>query len=248
MLFDTHTHLNFPEFDKDRDEMLRACSEQNLWITNVGCDFITSKSAVDIAAKSEKGVYATLGVHPTVEENFDEEKFSQLMTDKVMAIGECGLDYHHKETTPEYQKALFREHIAFAQKVGLPLVIHCRDAYDDLIEIMKAEYSGPAIIHSFTDSWETAKRFLDMGYFLAFNAILIFDKTGKLQEVAKNAPNDRILTETDAPFLSPVQDQRNTPLNVAKVAQKIAQLRNETYEQVCEYTFNNALKAYNVRP
>jgi TatD DNase family protein len=125
-------------------------------------------------------------------------------------------------------------------------VIHCRDAYDDLIEILKAEYTGSAIVHSFTDSWEIAKKFLDMGFYLGLNAILIFDKTGKLQEVAKNLPSDRILLETDAPFLSPVRGVRNVPQNVRKVAEKLAELRGESLEQISEYTFNNALKIYNI--
>jgi TatD DNase family protein len=250
MLFDTHTHVNFPEFDADREEILKKASG-NLWMTNVGCDFASSKSAVELAEKFDKGVYATIGQHPTDnKENFDEEKYSELVTSKVVAVGECGLDYHHKETTPEYQQKLFSVHMAFAQKLRLPLVIHCRDAYADLIEMMKHEYQGPAIIHSFADTWDTAKQFLDMGFFLAFNAILIFDKTGNMAEVAKKLPFDRILVETDAPFLSPIQGKRNEPANVAKVVEKIAELRGETVEQVSEYTFNNALKIYNldVRP
>jgi TatD DNase family protein len=126
-------------------------------------------------------------------------------------------------------------------------VVHCRDAYHDLLPILKAEYSGPGIIHSFTDSWETAQKFLDLGFYIALNAILIFDKTGKLPEVAQNLPSDRILIETDAPFLSPMRGKRNEPAFVQKVAEKIAELRGETVEQVSEYTFNNALKVYGIR-
>jgi TatD DNase family protein len=247
MLFDTHTHLNFSEFDSDRDEILKRAQDQGLWMTNVGCDYESSKSAVELAEKFEKGVYATIGQHPTdSKESFDEEKYTELLGPKVVAVGECGLDYHHKETTPEFQKELFSTQMAFAQKVGLPLVIHCRDAYSDLIEMMKAEYSGQAIIHSFADTWDTAKKFLDMGFYLAFNAILIFDKTGNLAKAAQNAPSDKILIETDAPFLSPIQGVRNEPANVRKIAEKIAQFRNESLTDVSKYTFNNALKIYNI--
>lgn len=250
MQFDTHCHVNFPDFDADREKILADAQSSGLWMTNVGTDYLASKSAVDLAARFEKGVYATVGVHPTELGGFDEDKFAGLITNKVVAVGECGLDYHHKETTPEYQAKLFRDHIAFAQKQGLPLVIHCRDAYEDLIQILKSEnYEGDAIIHSFTDTWETAEKFLDMGYFLAFNGILTYDKSGKLSEVAKNAPSDRILVETDAPFLTPHpnRNDRNTPANVTKVVERIAELRGESVEQVSEYTFKNALSIYNIK-
>lgn len=249
--FDTHTHVNFPEFDNDREEILKRALSENLWMTNVGCDYKSSKSAVELADKFDEGVFATVGQHPTDStEEFDEEIYSELITPKVVAIGECGLDYYHEkeEIGRKRQVTGFIKQIHFAQKQGLPLVIHCRDAYEDLTEILKAEYKGDAIIHSFTDSWETAKKFLDMGYYIALNAILIFDKTGKLPEVAKNLPSDRILIETDAPFLSPMRGKRNEPSFVAKVAEKIAELRGETLEQVSEYTFNNAVKIYDVQP
>lgn len=250
MIFDTHTHVNFPEFDTDRAEVLRACSKQGIYLTNVGCDFTSSKSAIELASKYEKGVYATIGQHPTdTKETFDEEQYSALVTEKVVAVGECGLDYYHEKDPgkQDRQKQEFIKQIHFAQKVSLPLVIHCRDAYQDGYEILRDEHKGECIIHSFTDSWETAKKFLDLGYYIALNAILIFDKSGKLSEVAKNLPSDRILTETDAPFLSPVQGKRNDPTNVKKVVEKIATLRNESIEKVSEYTFNNALKIYGIR-
>ena len=249
-IFDTHTHVNFPDFDADRDEVLRACTEQNLWMTNVGCDYKSSKSAVELAERFEKGVYATIGLHPTdSQENFEEEKYQELIGPKVVAVGECGLDYYHEkdEAGRRQQATEFIKQIHFAQKQSLPLVIHCRDAYHDLIPIMKAEYQGDVIIHSFTDSWETAQKFLGMGYYIALNAILIFDKSCKLAEVAKNLPSDRILVETDAPFLSPVRGKRNVPMNVLKVVEKIAELRGETVEQVAEYTFNNALQIYKIK-
>jgi TatD DNase family protein len=248
-LFDTHTHVNFPQFDADREKILKDAQANQLWMTNVGCDYKSSKSAVELTAKFEKGVYATIGQHPTdSEEQFDEEKYSALLSEKVVAIGECGLDYYHvKEESGRRQQATeFVKQIHFAQKQGLPLVIHCRDAYPELLEIIKAEYQGNAVVHSFTDSWQTAKKFLDLGYYIALNAILIFDKSGQLAEVAKNLPSDRILIETDAPFLSPERGKRNEPAFVVNVAERIAQVRDESLEQVSEYTFNNALKFYNI--
>ncbi|MBX4204767.1 MAG: TatD family hydrolase [Candidatus Doudnabacteria bacterium] len=247
MLFDTHTHVNFPEFDPDREQILKDAQDQGLWMTNVGCDYKSSKSAVELASKFKDGVYATVGQHPTdSKEHFDEEIYSALITDKVVAIGECGLDYYHQkeEAGINKQKAEFIKQIHFAQKLGLPLVIHCRDAYHDLIEILQAEYTGQAIIHSFTDSGDTAKKFLDLGYYIALNAILIFDKTGRLAEVAKNLPSDRILIETDAPFLSPNRGKRNEPANVKRVAERIAEIREVSLEEVSDLTFTNACRIY----
>ncbi|MBX4191640.1 MAG: TatD family hydrolase [Candidatus Doudnabacteria bacterium] len=248
-IFDTHTHLNFPQFDADRDQLIKSAQANNLWMTNVGCDYKTSKSAVDLASKYEKGIYATIGQHPTdSKERFNEELYGELITTKVVAVGECGLDYYHEKDPVgrKLQADEFVKQIHFAQKHGLPLVIHCRDAYDDLMAIMKAEYKGDAIIHSFTDSWSTAKKFLDMGFFIALNAILIFDKTGKLAEVAKNLPSDRILVETDAPFLSPIKGERNQPAHTAKVIARIAELRGETDETLAERTYNNACAIYKI--
>jgi TatD DNase family protein len=264
-LFDTHCHVNFPDFN-DQDEVIKRSADANIWMTNVGCDFNSSKSAVELADKLEEGVYATVGLHPTdSKESFDEEKYSELISPKVVAIGECGLDYYRLEAAGSReqeiakQKSEFIKQIHFAQKHSLPLVIHCRDlpspelrqagAYEDLLSIMKSEFKGQAIIHSFTDSWETAKKFLDLGYCIAFNGIVFFDKSGKLAEVVKNMPSDRILTETDAPFLAPPphRGKRNEPSYVKFVAEKIAEIRGEDFEKVSEYTFNNALKIYGIR-
>lgn len=249
MYFDTHTHVNFPEYNHDREGILKQCSNEKIWITNVGVDFETSKQAVDLASGFDRGVYAAIGLHPTEIQSFNEDEFAGLITKKVVAVGECGLDYYHKDTSVVKQKAEFVDQIHFAQKHSLPLIIHCRDAYDDLIEILKAEHTGPAgIIHSFTDSWETAKRFLDLGFYIGLNAILIFDKTGRLTDVAKNAPSDRILTETDAPFLTPPPERskRNVPMNVKTVAARIGELRGVSQEKIGEMTYNNALKVFDI--
>ena len=256
MLFDTHTHLNFPEFNEDRELILQKLSEDKIWITNVGTDFVSSKSAVELAEQTPLGVYATVGMHPSELGNFEEDQFANLITSKVVAVGECGLDYYHKETTPDHQKQLFSSQIAFAQKHTLPLVIHCRDivgstkAYEDVLDILKSSYTGIGIIHSFTDSWETAKKFLDLGFYVALNGIIFFDKSGNLEEVCKNLPSDRILTETDAPFLTPPPNRgkRNTPANVRLVAEKIAELRGEEFDVVCDQTYKNALSVFKINP
>ena len=256
MLFDSHCHLNFSDFDPDRDEILKKCREEGIWMANVGTDYESSKGAVALAGKYDQGVYATIGVHPAdnPSSGFDDAAFAGLITDRVVAVGETGLDYFHlpkenPDQAKQFQKELFEEQIAFAQKNSLPLVIHCRDAYEDLLEILKANYSGEAIIHSFTDSYQTAKKFLDLGFYIALNGILMFDKSGRLAEVCKNMPSDRILTETDAPFLSPPphRGKRNEPLFVRYIAEKIAEIRSANSEEIFGQIFTNACRIYGIK-
>lgn len=272
MLFDTHTHVNFSAYKDDRDETIRRSLEQEVWMINVGTQIDTSTTAVSLAGKHEKGVYAAIGLHPvhtwqqmldeeeshfkTREEDFDTSMYQSMITDKVVAVGECGLDYFripensNKELVISKQKTEFIKQISFAKKNKLPLIIHCRDAYDDLLEILKVEYAGsPAVIHSFTDTWETAKKFLDQGYYIALNSILIFDKTGRLAEVAKNSPDDRILTETDAPYLTPppFRGKRNEPAYVRYIVEKIAEIRGQSLEEMALQTFDNACTLFNIK-
>ncbi|MBI4363260.1 MAG: TatD family hydrolase [Candidatus Doudnabacteria bacterium] len=271
MLFDTHTHVNFAAFKDDRDEVIKRALAENTWLINVGTQADTSKTAVDLAAKYPEGVYAAIGLHPvhtwqqmldeeeshfkTREEHFDTTLYQSMITDKVVAVGECGLDYFrlredNKEKAIELQKQAFVAQINFAKKHKLSLVVHCRDAYDDLLEVLKSEYAGmPAVIHSFTDTWETAKKFLDQGYYIALNGILTFDKSGRLAEVVKSAPFDRILTETDAPYLTPPphRGKRNEPAYVRYVAIKIAEIKGLDTEEVMKQTFENACRLFNIK-
>ncbi len=272
MYFDTHTHVNFSAFDKDADETIKRSLKDQTWMINVGTQSDTSKSAVDLAKKYQEGVYAAIGLHPihtyqqmldeeeshfkSRAESFDEQVYEQLLTDKVVAIGECGLDYFRmppKEdpvSVKKLQKFEFIKQLEFAKKHGLPVVIHCREAYDDLIDILKNEYKDlPGVAHSFTDTWGTAKKFLDLGFYIALNGILTFDKTGKLAEVVEKTPIDRLLTETDAPYLTPppYRGQRNEPAYVQYVAKKIAEVKQMTVQEVGEQTFENACKLFQIK-
>lgn len=272
MFFDSHCHVNFAAFNDDRDQAVKRAIEKQTWMINVGTQTDTSKSAVDLANKYPEGVYAAIGLHPvhtyqqmldeeeshfkSRAETFDDSVYESMLTDKVVGIGECGLDYFRMpqgadpEKIKNSQKQEFVKQLVFAKKHSLPVIIHCRDAYEDLIEILKSEYSGfPGVAHSFTDTWETAKRFLDLGFYVALNGILTFDKTGKLAEVVKNCPPDRLLTETDAPYLAPppYRGKRNEPSYVQYVVAKIAEIKNKPVEEVAELTFANACKLFNIK-
>ncbi|OGE93838.1 MAG: hypothetical protein A3K08_02330, partial [Candidatus Doudnabacteria bacterium RIFCSPLOWO2_01_41_7] len=219
--FDTHTHVNFAAFKDDQSETIKRALDGNTWMINVGTQTDTSKLAVEVAKIYPEGVFAAIGLHPvhTYQQMLDEEEshfqsrtevfvesdYEQMLTEKVVAVGECGLDYFRlpsdsdRESVIKKQKEEFVKQLHFAKKHKLPVIIHCRDAYADLLEILKSEYAGlQGVAHSFTDTWEIAKKFLDLGFYIALNGILTFDKTGKLAEVVANTPADRLLTETDA--------------------------------------------------
>lgn len=267
MYFDTHTHATFAAFDNEVDGVIKRAFDQDVWMANVGTSFATSKNAAETAKKYPKGVYATVGLHPghtwqdmpdpdesvdNHKESFVEEEYAALLSDKVVAVGEIGLDYFRVPledvATKQLQKDAFVAQLVFAKKYELPVVIHCRDAYDDCLEILKAEYKGQGIIHSFTGDWETAKKFLDIGFHVALNGILMFDKTGRLNEVCRNLPSDRILSETDAPYLAPPphRGKRNEPAYVRYIVDYMAKIRWADPEEMARQTFENALSVYKI--
>jgi TatD DNase family protein len=267
MLFDTHTHVNFAAFKEETAGVIQRALSQDVWMTNVGTSLATSKSAAELAKKYDEGVYATIGLHPihtwqdlkdadeateNKQEKFSESEYEALINDKVVAVGEIGLDYFRvpQENTEavKLQKEAFVSQLHFAQKHNLPIVIHCRDAYEDTLEILRSEYKSQGIMHSFTGDWETAKKILDLGFYVALNGILIFDKSGKLNEVCKNLPSDRILSETDAPYLAPppYRGKRNEPAYVKYIVDKMAEIRWVTGEEMARTTFENALSIYQI--
>lgn len=286
MLFDTHTHVNFSAFKDDREATIQRALNNQTWMINVGTQADTSKSAVELAAQYPQGVYAAIGLHPvhtwqqlvdeeeshfkSREEYYDTTLYHSMITDKVVAVGECGLDYFRlpegdKDQAIELQKQAFISQINFAKEHDLPLIVHCRDAYEDVLEILRAEYAGgPGVIHSFTDTWETAKKFVDLGFYVALNGILTFaapksgrassteggrDKSGRLAEVVAKMPIDRLLTETDAPYLTPppFRGKRNEPSYVRYVAEKIAEIRGRSSEDIASVTFENACGLFGIK-
>lgn len=269
--FDTHTHVNFAGFKDDADTVINRALANNTWLINVGTQTDTSQAAVDASLKYNQGVFAAIGLHPvhtyqqmldeeeshfqSRAEAFEEETYANMLTDKVVAVGECGLDYFRLPATGQAdviqtQKQEFIKQLKFAKKHNLPVIIHCRDAYTDVLDILKSEYAGyPGVIHSFTDTWETAKKFLDIGFHVALNGILTFDKTGKLAEVVEKTPMEKLLIETDAPYLTPppFRGKRNEPLYVQYVAQRIADIKKVSQAEVAEQTFKNACEIFKIQ-
>lgn len=263
---DIHSHISFPDFDADREAVIGRMKEKNIWAIDVGTDFKNSKKAAKDAAAND-GIFSSAGLHPTDDgnEDFDAAVYKKLFTNpKVVAVGECGLDYFRLdennqasqkskvESEKQRQKKIFEMQIELALELDKPLMIHCRNAYADLLEILRS-YSAArdsklrGNMHFFAGSWETAKKFLDLGFTLSFTGVITFARD--YDEVIKNAPLDMIMAETDSPLVAPVphRGKRNEPLYVAEVVRKIAQIRGEEFDKTREQILKNSLRVFGIR-
>lgn len=253
--FDIHSHLNFPDYGPELSEVINRLKETDTYTITVGTDFESSKKAVELAEEYEN-IYACIGIHPVDDstQEWDEEKFESLISHpKVVAVGECGLDFFHadKEKNFDRQKKLFLDHINFALKYDKPIMIHSRNAYPDLLEILeplKKEHGDKlrGDVHFFAGSVSEAKRFIEIGFTLSFTGVITFTKD--YDEVIKSAPLDMIMSETDAPFVAPVpyRGKRNEPSYVSEVVKRIALIRGEDFELVRESLVNNAKSVFRI--
>ncbi len=275
MYFDAHTHSHFAAFENDWKEVIDRALAKNVWMINVGTQADTSKSAIEVAYGYKEGVYATVGLHPihteksyhdanelgdseeakgftSRGEEFDYAAYLKLAEDpKVVAIGECGLDYYRlSEETRKRQEATFLGHVELAHEVKKPLMIHCRNAFADLIRILGAAKDSlndqPGVIHFFTGTPEDAKQLLDLGFSFTFGGVITFARD--YDEVIKTIPIDRILSETDAPYVTPVpyRGKRNEPAYVVEVVKKLAELKNIEVDRMEAYIFDNAKHIFKI--
>ena len=247
MLFDTHAHVNFNAYKDDSDEVIRRSLAEDVWLINVGSQYSTSRRAVEMAVKYEKGVYAAIGLHPIhVGDGFDYEKYKELAeSKKVIAVGEIGLDYKAEYFSfKNMQRTALCTQLDLARELNLPVIFHCRMAHDDLIEILTTRGGIDGVIHCFTGTWEQAQKYMGMGFYLAFDGIIF---RMDLDEVIKKAPLDKILLETDCPYLTPPQiEGRNEPVYIKYVAEKIARVKNLSYEEIRDATTQNAKKLFKI--
>lgn len=233
MLIDTHTHLDDARYDEDREATIaRACEAGVAALVTIGCDLATSRAAVALA-EQYPFVYASIGVHPHEVKHVQDDWYDEFRRlakhQKVVAYGEIGLDYHYNHSSPKEQRDRFREQIQLARELKLPVIIHTREAQEDTIGILKEEKASDVggVFHCFAgDAW-LAKDALDLGFYLSFSGILTFQNAAMLREIAKTAPLDRVLIETDCPYLAPVphRGKRNEPAYVTHVAAQLAMLR-----------------------
>src|SRR3989344_741675 len=248
--FDIHSHLNFSDYNEDLDEVVQRLKDTETHTIVVGTDFESSRKAVELADKYEE-IYACIGVHPVDDSKiiFEPEKFEELVKHpKMVAIGECGLDFYHvkKETDYERQKKLFIDQIDFAVAYNKPLMIHARDAYNEILEILeqlKKKYKNKlrGNVHFFTGEIDVAKRFFEIGFTISFTGVITFVRD--YDEVINSAPIDMIMSETDAPFVTPdpYRGKRNEPIFVNEVVKRIAVVKGEDEEKVRATLVNNAL-------
>lgn len=257
--FDAHCHIQFPPYEEDRDALLHSMQERGVGGIIVGVDKDSSQKALELS--DGKTLFASVGLHPndTPDEVFDEAWYEALSQDsRVVAIGECGLDYYRPEE-PEQEKArqqeVFRKHIALAARADKPLMIHARpskgtmDAYEDALTLLEEgkQLYGDTVrgnMHFFVGNVESMERLAALGMTFSFTAVLTFTK--EYDEVVKRIPREKLITETDAPYVAPVHERgkRNTPLAVEAVVEAIARIRGEEVEEVRAYTLENARRAF----
>lgn len=253
MLYDTHAHLNDEAFAGDLAAVLSRGKEAGVGLINVvGCDWETSRQAVALAEQYAE-IYAVVGVHPSDSGTYSPAMEADLLSlakkEKVVAIGEIGLDYHYDNTDRDTQHKVFRRQIRLAQRLDLPLVIHSRDAFDDTLGILKEELGESGhngVFHCFSGSWEQAQACLKYGYYLGFDGPLTFKNAKKPVRVVEQMPLDRLLIETDCPYLSPEprRGRRNEPAHVRYVAAKAAELRGISVEEVERVSCENGRRLF----
>ncbi|MBC8493283.1 MAG: TatD family hydrolase [Candidatus Thioglobus sp.] len=247
-IVDSHCHIDRVDFDQfggSVESMLAHANELSVKQFLCVCIDLENFDAVFSLAKKYPQIYASVGVHPTEQAGKDpsvDELLALADNDRVIAIGETGLDYFHVEqTSADWQRARFRRHIAASNQSGKPMIIHTRDARADTIQIMTEEKANAGVMHCFSEDWETAKAALDLGFYISFSGIVTFKSADSLREVAKKVPLDRLLVETDSPYLTPVPNRGkpNSPAYTYYVAEKLAEIRGVSVAEIAQATTNN---------
>ncbi|MNZ50388.1 putative deoxyribonuclease YcfH [compost metagenome] len=255
MLFDTHTHLDAPQFDDDREETIQRAYDQGVTrMINIGFNRETIPTTMKLA-ESYDFIYAAVGWHPqdaiTMKDG-DLDWIAELCKhEKVVAIGEIGLDYYWDTSPKDVQHKVFRQQIGLARSLGMPISIHNRDAHEDVVRILREEkaHEVGGVMHSFSGSWEIGKMCLDMGFHLSFGGPITFKNAKQPKEVLIKTPMDRLLIETDSPYLTPhpFRGKRNESAHVKLVAEMAAELKGVDFEEISRITTQNALERFGIR-
>jgi len=253
-VFDTHAHYDDERFDSDRHELLESMDAQGVeLILNPGCDLATSRFAVELA-KKYPFVYAAVGVHPHASDEVTPELIDELRElarfEKVRAIGEIGLDYHWEDDPPrQVQKEAFAAQLALAQELKLPVIIHDRDAHADCLDIIKAFPNVKGVLHCYSGSAEDAKTYVKMGWYLSFTGVITYKNARRALEAIEVIPKDRLMIETDSPYLTPVPNRgkRNDSTNVHYVARRMAEVLGIEAEEMARITLENGKRFFNIK-
>lgn len=251
-IFDTHAHYDDEAFEEDRERILQELPHAGIGkVVNVGASLSSCKTSLELAQTYDY-IYCALGVHPNETAELNEKNFQWLMDqckhEKCVAVGEIGLDYYWDEPEREIQKEWFVRQLQLAKQISKPVVIHSRDAAKDTVDIMTAERAGEigGVVHCFAYTKETAKTFLDMGFYIGIGGVLTFKNAKKLKEAVEYIPLDRIVLETDCPYLAPEPNRgkRNSSLNLPYVVEALANCKGMSEEEVRQAVWENAHKLY----
>ncbi len=252
MIFESHAHYDDDAFDEDRESLLGSLQQQGIeYVINVGASLASTARAISLAADYDF-IYAAAGVHPSDTGELNEENFTwlkdQCKKDKVVAVGEIGLDYHYPDTNKPIQQKWFVRQLQLANEVQLPVIIHSRDAAKDTLDIMKGEapVEKGGVIHCYSYTKELARDFLNMGYYFGIGGVLTFKNAKKLREAVEYIPMDRLLIETDSPYLAPepYRGKRNCSLYLPYVVDALAEIKGLTPEEVITITRENGLSLF----
>ena len=253
MLFDTHAHLDDRAFDEDRDALLRSLPGQGLTLLmNPGCSLASSRAAAALASE-HSWIYAAVGSHPDAADEVNEEvlaEYRRLCAEnpKIRAIGEIGLDYHYEDIPREIQQRAFRAQMGLARELDLPVIIHERDAHEDGLKIIAEYPEVTGVFHCYSGSAEMAKYLVSKGWYIGFTGVITFKNARKAVETAAAVPPDRIVLETDCPYMSPepFRGRRNDPGRLYRMAEKLAEIRGTTPEEIGRITLENGRRLYRI--
>ena len=253
MLFDTHAHLDDRAFDEDRAQLLADLPNQGLeLVMNPGCSLASSRNVVKIARENDY-VYAAVGSHPDVADEVNEaviQEYRELckLNPKVKAIGEIGLDYHYEDIPRDIQMKAFRMQMELARELKLPVIVHERDAHEDGMAVVREFSDVTGVFHCYSGSAEMARQLVDKGWHIGFTGVLTFKNARKAVEVAASIPLDRIVLETDCPYMAPepFRGKRNDPSKLFRMAEKLAEIRGLSVEEIHAITLENGKKLYRI--
>lgn len=253
MLFDTHAHLDDSRFDEDRQEILQRLPQQGIGLLmNPGCDLRSSQAASQLA-KEHDWIYAAIGSHPDAADDIGDEVLEAyrrmaLENPKVKAIGEIGLDYHYEDVPREQQMVCFRKQMELARELDLPVIIHEREAHEDALELLKDFPEVTGVFHCYSGSAEMAKYLVSKGWYIGFTGVITFKNARKLVETAMAIPMERMVIETDCPYMAPepFRGRRNDPGYIYRMAEKLAELRGVSPERMQEITMENGKRLFRI--
>lgn len=252
MYFESHAHYDDKKFDKDRDELLNMLPQKGIeYVVNIGAGMPSTQGSIDLAEKYPY-IYVAVGVHPHEAESMTEAALMKLEAycslEKVVAVGEIGLDFYYDHSPRDVQRYWFKKQLELAEKTRLPVVIHSRDASAETFDIIKESGVRKGVVHCYSGGWQMAMDYVEMGFYIGVGGVVTFSNARKLVEAVEALPMEKILIETDCPYLAPVPNrgQRNSSLNLPYITERIADIKKITLEEAAKITMENGKKLFSI--